>query len=71
MNDPPIDGSGTTLRFVPRTSSSSTSLMATGCANVSENARLSRSADRARSSSCVSGSGGIGDGRARLRSGAG
>ena len=43
MNVPPIDGSGTTLRFVPRTSRSSRSGSATGCAKVSVKVRLSRS----------------------------
>src|SRR5437763_300547 len=56
MNIPLIDGSGTMLRLVPRTSSSRTSCTATGCAKVSVNARLSRSADNARSLICVSGS---------------
>ena len=56
LNDPVIDGSGTTLRLVPRTSSSNKSLIGTACANVSVNVRLSRSAASDRSSSCVSGS---------------
>ena len=67
MNVPLIAGSGTMLKLVPRTSSSRTSWMGTGCANVSENVRLSRSADSARSSSCVSGSAGIVSGRLRRR----
>ncbi len=47
------------LMAVPRTSSSSKSLIGTGCAKVSENVRLSRSAASPRSSSWVSGSVGI------------
>src|SRR2546425_142176 len=45
MNDAPaIAGSGTTLNDVPRTSRRRRSVIGTGCANVSANARLSRSA---------------------------
>ncbi len=71
MNDPPIDGSGTTLRFVPRTSNSSTSLIGHRLRERQRERAVVEIGDCARLSSCVSGSGGIGAGRARLRPGAG